>query len=140
MRGQENLGLHDAEVIAVAVDRLSGIARLDLRQEDGVLRCVELQGLKAFRSEDLTLQNVISRVMRASTDQLSEKELERWLVWMTSLSDASSWLSAERMHEWRAACEAGSLELIVVEPSAGAQIAALCERVVMKLLPQSVAS
>lgn len=70
-----SLGLHDAEVIAVAIDRLSGIARLDLRQEDGVPRSVELHGVKAFRSVDLTLQNVISRVLRSSTGQLSGEAL-----------------------------------------------------------------
>lgn len=132
MHEQGNLGLHDAEIVAVAVDRLGGIARLDLRQEDGVLRSLELHGLKAFRCEDLTLQNVISRVLRSSMGQLSGDVLERWLGWVTSLSDTDSWLSEERMHEWRAGCEAGGLELVVVEPSAGAQIAALCERVAVR--------
>lgn len=139
MLGKENIIFHDAEIIAVAIDRLSGIARLDLRQEDGALHIFELQGLKAFRSEDLTLQNVINRVLQTSMGQLSGKEAERWLTWATSLSDAGSWLSAERMGEWRAACESGDLDLVVVEPSAGAQIAALCERVVLMPLPQSVA-
>jgi hypothetical protein len=128
----EYLGLHDAEVVAVAVDRLSGVARLDLRQEDGVLRSVELHGVKAFRSEDLTLQNVISRILRSSTGQLAGEALERWLDWVTSLSDAGSWLSEARKAEWRAACEAGNLEIVVVEPSAGVQVAVLCERVVLR--------
>ncbi len=131
MQGQQDLGLHDAEVIAVAVDRLSGVARLSLRQEDGVLRSIELHGLKAFRSESLTLQNVVSRVLRSSAGHLSGEALEHWLRWVTSLSDADSWLSDERRREWRAACEAGSLELVVIEPSAGAEIAGLCERLVL---------
>lgn len=131
MQGQEKVQLHDAEVIAVAVDRLSGIARLSLRQEDGVLRAIEFYGLKAFRSEDLTLQNVVSRVLRSSSGQFSKEVLERWLLWSTGLSDAESWLSEERKREWCAACEVGSLELVVVEPSAGAQIAVVCERMVL---------
>lgn len=124
MQEQEMVQLRDAEVIAVAVDRLSGLARLSLRQEDGVLRAVEFYGLKAFRSEAMTLQNVVSRVLRSSSGQFSKEVLERWLLWVTSLPDAESWLSEARRREWCAACEAGSLELVVVEPSAGAQIVA----------------
>jgi hypothetical protein len=137
MQRKEILALHDAEVIGVAVDRGSGSARLDLRQENGDLCFVELQGLKAFRGEDLTLQNVINRILRTSMGDISGEELEHWLTWVTSLSDADSWLQAERMREWCAACEAGSLDLVVVEPSAGAQIAALCERVILWPLPRS---
>jgi hypothetical protein len=131
MLEQEKIQLHDAEVIAIAVDRLSDIARLSLRQEDGVLRSVDFYGLKAFRSEDVTLQNVVNRVLRSSSGQFSEDVLERWLEWVTSLSDAASWLSEERKREWCAACEAGRLQLVVFEPSAGAQIAVLCERLVL---------
>jgi hypothetical protein len=132
MQEPDSFGLHDAEVIAVAIDRLVGIARLDLRREDGVLRSVEMQGVKAFRSEDLTLQNVVSRLLRSSAGQLSSDEIAHWLQWITCLSDSDSWLSADRMHEWQTACEAGYLELVVLEPSAGAQIAALCERLQLK--------
>ena len=131
MQEQEKIQLHDAEVIAITVDRLNGIARLSLRQEDGVLRSIDFYELKAFRSENVTLQNVVSRVLRSSNGQFSEEVLQRWLVWATSLSDAESWLSEERKREWCAACEAGRLELVVVEPSAGAQIAVLCERLVL---------
>ena len=131
MQGQEEIHLHDAEIIAIAVDRLSGIARLSLRQEDGVLHSIDFYGVKAFRSEDITLQNVVSRVLRSSSGQFSEEVLERWLLWVTSLSDAKSWLSDDQKREWCAACEAGRLELVVLEPSAGAQIAILCDGLVL---------
>ena len=75
----EYFGLHDAEVIAVAVDRLSGVARLDVRQEGGVLRSVELHGVKAFRSEDLTLQNVVSRILRSLSSDTQIYEIRRHL-------------------------------------------------------------
>jgi hypothetical protein len=126
-----NFGLHDAELIAVAVDRLSRIARLSFRQEDGVSRSIELHGLQAFRAEDLTLQNVVSRVLRSSQDQFSREAIEHSLRWVTSLSDSASWLSDERRHQWLASCENRQLELFVLEPSAGAQVAALCERLVV---------
>ena len=131
MQGKQNLTLHDAEIVAVAVDRLNGVACLSLRQEDSVACSLGLYGLKAFRCEDMTLQNVISRVLRSSAGEISGKALEYWLKWITSLSDADSWLSDERLLDWRSACEAGNLELVVLEPSAGAEVAALCERLVL---------
>ena len=109
MQGQENVQFHGAEVIAVAFDRLSGIVRLSLWQEDGVLRAVYFYGVKAFRDEDLTLQNVVSRFLRSSSGQFSKEGLERWLLLATSLSDAASWLNEERRREWCAPCNCGSV-------------------------------
>lgn len=131
MNASGTLGLHDAELIGVDVDRINRRARLSFRLESGESRSIQLLGLKAFRSEDLTLQNVVNRLLRSSQGELAGDHLEHWLTWATSLSDASSWLSEQRKREWREACEAGALELVVLEPSAGAQIAAVCENLLM---------
>ena len=122
-------GLHDAELIGVEIDRGNERARLTLQLESGQTRLVELSGLKAFRSEDMTLQNVVSRLLRSSRGEIASGHLDRWLSWTTSLSDSGSWLSEQRRGEWLAACASGGLELVVLEPSAGAQVAAVCERV-----------
>ncbi len=120
-------GLHDAELIGVEVDRVGEFAKLTLRLEGGDRRQVELRGLKAFRGEDLALQNVVSRVLRSSRGEVSGDDLDRWLTWATSLSDSRSWLSEQRKTEWHSACTSGELELVVFEPSAGAQVVAICE-------------
>jgi len=123
--------LHDAEVIAVVVDRENEYARLDFRLENGALCSAELRGLRAFRGEDLTLQNVVSRLLRSVHKEITGDELERWLIWSTSLSDSNSWLSNQRKREWLDACENGDLDLVLIVPSAGAQIAAVCESFVL---------
>ena len=132
MRDTDFAGLHDAELIGVEVYRANAQARLTLQLEGNQTRVVELIGLKAFRSEDVTLQNVVSRFLRSSRGQIASDDLDRWLSWTTSLSDARSWLSEQRKSEWLAACTSGDLELVVLEPSAGAQIAAICERVSLR--------
>lgn len=124
--------LHDAELKAVAVDHVALIARLDFRLEDGALHYAELRGLKAFRCEDLTLQNVVNRVLQSSRGMFSSKELEDWIGWVTSLSESTSWLSQQRMQEWLSACAKGTLDVIVFEPSAGAQVVAVCEQLVVQ--------
>ena len=128
---QEPLSLHDAELVAMAIDRSNSMARLSFRLESGALHTVELRGLKAFRSEDLTLQNVVSRVLQSSKKQFSTDDLTHWITWATSLSDAASWLAGQRKHDWINNCANGALELVVFEPSAGAQIAAVCDQLVL---------
>ena len=129
MDNSTDLRLHDAELIGMVVDRINEFARFEFRLENGALRSAQLDGLKAFRSEDMTLQNVVSRVLRSSKGEIARERIEHWLVWATSLSDADSWLSDQRKREWLDACGDGALELVVIEPSAGAQIAAVCARI-----------
>jgi hypothetical protein len=123
------LGLHDAELYAVSVDRIAATARLDFRDASGLPRSMALHGLKALRCEDLAMQSVVSRLLRSSTGEIRGEGLTYWLSWATSRSDSDSWLSEQRRHEWSSACEKGRLELLVFEPSAGAQIAAVCDYV-----------
>lgn len=132
MYGMVEDGFHDAELIGVEIDRVGEFARLTLRLASGERWQVELQGLKAFRGEDLTLQNVVSRVLRSSRGDVAGDEVNRWLNWATSLSDSSPWLSDQRREGWRSACISGALELVVFEPSAGAQVVAICERLDMR--------
>jgi hypothetical protein len=120
--------LHDAEIITVSIDRVSAIARLDFRLEDGTSCAVELDGVKAFRSEDLILQNVVSRVIQSAEGQISPTDLDRWTNWVTSLSDASSWLDGQRKQDWLRELLAGKMNLVIFEPSAGATVAVICER------------
>lgn len=131
MQARDYISLHDAEIIGISLDRLQHIVRIDMQQEDGVLRTAELRGVLAFRSEDLKMQNVISRVLLSSEGKLSDESLDHWLGWATSLSDTTSYLSVEQHNEWRKLCISGDLEMVVVIPSAGAQLAALCKRIVL---------
>lgn len=123
--------LHDAEIIGVSVDRWNSCARLDFRLEDGALCSAELRGVRAFRCEDLTTQNVVSRLRLSQRKAMARKELAQWLDWSTSLSDADSWLNSQQKLDWMNACETEGLSLVIVEPSAGAQIAAVCEHIAL---------
>lgn len=120
--------LHDAEIITVSVNRFDSTGRLDLRLESGTFCTVELHGLKAFRCEDLVLQNVVNRVLQSVEMQISSIDCEHWLNWVTSVSDASSWLDEKRKQTWLSDLAAGKINLIVFEPSAGATLTAICER------------
>lgn len=128
MNNLNTLGLHDAELIELAIDQADARVTLNFKLENGTLRQAKIQGLRAFRGADLTFQNVVSRVLRASRGEIAREDLDRWLTWGTSLSDTSSRLSDQCRSEWIDAFAAGTLELVVFEPSAGAEIVAVCDR------------
>ncbi len=118
--------LHDAELIGLRFDRISFTAQLFFLHGD-IEHIVEAKGVKAIRGEDFIVQNVVNRVLCSRFDAFPKQELLYWIDWVTSLSDASSWLLLERKNEWLAAFGAHSLELMVLEPSFGAKIALVCE-------------
>lgn len=123
--------LHDAELTGVAIDRATKFIRLTFKLESGPSLSVEMMGVQAFRCEDLSLQNVVCRFLRSSRGEISEGGLSHWLAWTTSFSDSSSWLSQEGRADWLAAFASGGLELVVILPSAGAQLAVVCDAVVI---------
>ena len=124
------MAVHDAEIVSIDIDRENSMCRLGLSHEEGKRSSFELFEIVAFRVEDFGLQNVVSRILRATANDFSENDLNHWLEWVTSLSDAPSWLKPERKREWVEALNNDKLELIVLEPSAGAQIVAVCRRAV----------
>lgn len=128
MEVSENLELHDSEIVKISVDRRTQNGKIDFLLENGQLGSISFIGLKAFRCEDFTLQNVINRVLRSSRNEITRENVDYWFQWVTSLSDSSSWLSENRKKEWISSCDLGKLDLIIIEPSAGAQIVVLCER------------
>lgn len=121
-----NPSLHDAELIAVAIDHENSKARIDFHLAESRHIVFELQNLKAIRAEDLILQNVVNRVLQSK--DFSSEDIAYWIMWATSLSDAHSWLDDSRKREWLDAIKSERLKLLVFEPSAGAQIAAVCEQ------------
>lgn len=131
MIDQYNENLHDAELIRISIDRGNWSVRLEFRFEDGVQRSVHLERVVAIRGEDLILQNVVSRVLRSTRGDLSKDEIDRLLSWVTSLSDAHSWLTEEHKSELLAEYANGTLELVVFEPSVGTEIVAVCRNFVV---------
>jgi hypothetical protein len=124
--------LHDSELVALSVNRAIKFARLEFRLESGEGIFAEMYGLRAFRSEDFVLQNVVSRILYSSRGDLEPKRLMYWLDWATRLSDAGSWLPDKKREDWLCACMSGDLELIVIEPSVGAQVVAICDEVALR--------
>ncbi|MET3109540.1 hypothetical protein AAKU58_004397 [Oxalobacteraceae bacterium GrIS 1.18] len=120
---------HDAEITDVSIDRLNSCGRIKVKAENGTASQIDLGGLIAFRCEDLSMQNVVSRVLQSLDGQFSTEALEYWVTWVTGLSDCGSWLNEQKKSEWLDSLINKKINLIVFEPSAGATIAAICRGV-----------
>tara|TARA_R110002020_G_scaffold95780_2_gene229559 strand:+ start:404 stop:799 length:396 start_codon:yes stop_codon:yes gene_type:complete len=125
----DGIGLHDAEIITIEVDRLNHVAGLGFRRENGEYLHITFSGVIAFRAEDVTMQNVVSDGLSSCDGNLSLDDQTYWLNWASSLSDAKPWASASTIDRWRHDISSKKLVLFVFIPSAGAQIAVLCEEV-----------
>lgn len=121
--------LHDAEIVAVSVDRWTKIARLDFRLEEGGARSILLSGIRAFRCTDLSLQNVVYEVLQSDGMTLKPSDVDSWLTWITWSPDGPSWLLPDRRESWSQALRAATLKLVVFLPSVGAMAAGICEEV-----------
>jgi len=120
---------HDAAITGIAADDVSGELLLAVKLENGAKKTLALDGCEIFRIVDFTPQNVISRIMVFRDSSVDENLLIEKLRWVTSFCDASSYLSEERLQNLMRRIKVGELSLVVVEPSAGAEIIALCRSV-----------
>ena len=119
-------GLHDAELTAFDVDRNDKLIKLSFCTEDAVPWTLELQGFTALRGVDLIHQNVVSRFLASSEFNFSEHDLEYWIKWVNSLTEANDLISDEQIDNYKKKILSGSLMLIVLEPSLGFEFAAIC--------------
>jgi len=123
-----NKYLHDAELYSIDINRKNSILKLKFELNHDKHIIISLKGVLTFRCEDLTCQNVVSRLMQSSMYNFNSEDLVYWIKWASSLSDAEMWTSQEIRNKWLADIKNEILELIVLEPSAGAQFAAICKK------------
>lgn len=117
---------HDAELKEVHLDSKNCTVCLNFLSSDNRRFDVQIDGVRSFRCGDLSMQNVVSRVLRASLVDFSADDLEYWVEWSTSLSDTDSWLKSDHKKVWLEQLQNRELEMVVFEPSAGAEIALVC--------------
>jgi hypothetical protein len=122
-------GYHDAVIYGVAADEVSGELLLSVKLENGTRKALALDGCEMFRVVDFTPQNVVSRLMVFRGSSIDESFLSEKLEWITSFCDASSYLSEDRRQDIIRRIKVGQLSLVVVEPSVGAEISALCRNI-----------
>jgi hypothetical protein len=119
-------GYHDAVISGIMEADKAGDWVLSVKDENGAIKTLTLAECEMFRVVDFTLQNIVSRIMVFRGTSIDENFVAQRLNWASSLCDASSYLDEERRRDLVLRIKDGELSLIIVEPSVGAEIVALC--------------
>lgn len=125
--------IHDAELVGIEITDERKTVRLSLIDNEKVGVALIASGVTAFRLVDMGMQNVVYRLLRLQGETITPSiDLGERLGWVTSCLDAPSYLSDAAMNDYLGRIKSGSLCLLLLEPSAGAELAILCESVTIK--------
>jgi len=116
---------HDAELRSIEIDREDKRIALRFSLADRSFRTLNFSGVTSFRTIDVIMQNVTSRLLISSEHEFGKDDLLRWIRWLTSLSDTESFCTSEQILDIQRKIERGDRLLVVLEPSWGAEIALL---------------
>lgn len=119
-------GLHDAALIGIDSEGCPLELTLKFRTEKNTKIELRLMGCDMFRVVDFSRQNIVSRAMLFNSEFQDVQGLKELISWTTSLSDASTYLSVEKIDEIVESIRLGKLKLIYLEPSCGAEFSAVC--------------
>ena len=118
---------HDAELKGIDSSNASDIV-LYFCLENGQKLSLTLHGCEFFRVTDFVSQNVVSRLLIFQGQDIDKGSVIEKLRWATSLCDSKSFLEQEKLDEIITKIQKGERSLLVLEPSWGAELVALFER------------
>ncbi|AYZ65703.1 hypothetical protein EGY31_20720 [Burkholderia multivorans] len=125
---------HDAELFGIAHHRADRELRLQFRRTNGDTGTFRLTGVIAQRVVDFADQNIVSRLLISPAYPFSSAEIAHWLAWLGGRADFSPGpADPERVAQCVDDFSAGRHALFVLEPSAGAEMAVLCETILLRL-------
>lgn len=122
-------GFHDAELIGIRVDRIQQSVILTFNHTNGQTTKVSLANVILFRATDFILQNVTSRLRISSQVPIPRDQILHWIRQSSSLTDTDMFMSDIQMNQIVGKIEAGDLILFILEPSFGAELAAVCQSI-----------
>jgi hypothetical protein len=129
MSGEIVMNYHDAEIFGVTKGDAPGDLIFAMKLEDGTKKTLTFGGCEMFRIVDFTSQNIVSRIALFNGESADESILVEKLRWVSSLCDASSYLNEDGMQSIIRRIRENKLTLVIVEPSAGAEIVVLCRNI-----------
>lgn len=129
MAFEKLVAYHDAEFIRIDSASKQQDLSLSFVLSNGEEKNIILLECEFFRVLDYTSQNIVSRILILHGASSDRSFLEERLIWASSLSDAPSFLNTERCSNLVMDIEASKLVLFLLEPSAGAEVVALCKRI-----------
>ncbi|CAD6553244.1 hypothetical protein LMG28727_05509 [Paraburkholderia kirstenboschensis] len=123
------LGFQEAELLSVEHHRLKSELRTTFALRDADVRAICCGGIHALRASDIIRHNVVSRVLLSSWHQFADGELTTKVNWANSLNGTEVRLGSSTLTRYEENIACGDWNLLVIEPSYGAEIVVVCDRV-----------
>lgn len=123
---------HDAELRQIS--HIADVNRLELGFEkaDGQFVVISLRGLVAFRVVDFGLQNVVSMLLVQGFNlKLTKPELVDRVGWISNNCDGDQLSDLATVNTLVQRVDSGELLLFILEPSWGAEMIVLAEKIVI---------
>jgi hypothetical protein len=121
--------LHDVELCSFSIIRKERKIILGFLMSNGTIERLQFEGVKSFRANDLILQNVVSRVLLSPDESVPDETLLYWIKWVNTLSDSDVFINNSEANEYLAMIKARSLSIFILEPSWGAELVVIFEKV-----------
>lgn len=131
IRAEDLHTFHDAELALLALDRAAGRVDLVFSRSDGTQGRFECDGVVNIKCSTLLFQNVVSRIFLTPVSVLNTEETRRIIAWSFTLEDRMA-ISQETLGAHVANVMTDKWKLLHVDPSWGAELAVLCESIVLK--------
>ena len=116
------------------MSHIADVNRLELgfEKSDGQFVVISLRGLVAFRVVDFGLQNVVSRLLVQGFNlKLAKPELVDRVGWISNSCDGDQLSDLATVNTLVQRVDSGELLLFILEPSWGAEMIVLAEKIVI---------
>jgi len=120
---------HDAELRSFETIREERFVKLSFILQSSEIYQIQLHNIAAFRAVDIIHQNVISSLLVSTIFEFSPERAVHFIKWTNSLTDNSSLINDQQIARYVDRLTRREIMLFVLEPSWGAEIAALCESI-----------
>lgn len=123
---------HDAELRQVSHNAEFGFLELGFEKADGQFVVITLSGVTAFRVTDMAMQNVVSRLLvHGINTNLTENELTDRIGWVSKTCDGEQLSESATLKRLIEKVNSGELLLFILEPSWGAELIVIAEKVIL---------
>ena len=132
MKNVERLStFHDAELRQVSHKAEFGLLELGFEKADGQFVVITLCRVTAFRVTDMAMQNVVSRLLVHGVNvNLAEIELADRIGWVSRTCDGEQLSEPATLNRLIERVNSGELLLFILEPSWGAELIVIAEKLV----------
>lgn len=123
---------HDAELRHVSHKAAVELLELGFEKADGQFVLVALCGVIAFRATDMRMQNVVSRLLvHGANITFTATDLAEHVGWISRTYDGEQLSEPAAVNSLVQKVIAGERLLFVLEPSWGAEMVVLAEKIVL---------